>query len=169
MQLSMLSFLVRFLILSHAFWCRTTLCSTALVPPSEDKWYIRPQGLENPPPGTVLRLREAPGHMEHTISGVDSAWNIMYQTTDSHYRLTYAVTTLLVPLHASGDTLLCYQIAYDSADIDASPSYVLNTSPAPNDLRAIESGLAGGWHVNVPDYEAHWLVLQPGLCLGTRQ
>lgn len=48
-----------------------------------------------------------------------------------------------------GNTLLSYQIPYDSADVDASPSYSLYSSPPPD----IAAALGFGWYVNVPDFE----------------
>ena len=66
------------------------------------------------------------------------------------------MTTLFVPKYTNDSALLSYQIPYDSADVDASPSYSLYTPPSPlavvtnND---IQTALSYGWHVNVPDFE----------------
>ena len=51
---------------------------------------------------------------------------------------------------------MSYQIPYNSADVDASPSYSLYTPPSPqSDLinSDIQTALGFGWCVNVPDFE----------------
>jgi len=47
------------------------------------------------------------------------------------------------------DALLSYQIPYDSADLNQSPSYTLYA----NQVSDIEMALGQGWYVNVPDFE----------------
>ena len=49
----------------------------------------------------------------------------------------------------SGGALLSYQIPYDSADVNSSPSYALYGGGEPD----ISAALGRGWFVNVPDYE----------------
>jgi hypothetical protein len=95
-----------------------------------------------------------------------AAYNILYRTTDSHYRPTWAVTTLFVPASAyifnSNDQLLSYQIPYDSADVDASPSYALYGAALPD----IGHALGRGWFVNVPDYEGPLASFTAGVMSG---
>jgi hypothetical protein len=68
------------------------------------------------------------------------------------------VTTLFVPEQSKGTELLSYQIPYNSADVDSSPSYALY-APAPKAALGsimytdIETALGMGWYVNVPDHE----------------
>ena len=126
-----------------------------------DPFYTSPTNYQLAAPGAVLRVREAPGNLTSVIGNCSAAYNILYRTTDSHYQPTWAVTTLLVPLSqpnttsiasnstSPGGALLSYQIAYDSADVDASPSYTLYSGGG----KDITDGLGSGWFVNVPDYD----------------
>ncbi|KAI1127802.1 LIP-domain-containing protein [Nemania abortiva] len=138
----------------------------APLPPSQDKWYTAPDGFETASPGTILRLRIAPGNLTTIVQNATAAYNILYRTTDSRHQPSWAVTTLFIPtsfhLTPSGKkALVSYQFAYDSADVDSSPSYgfyyalsqpvpSLNI-PASTDL--LTQLLAQGWVVNSPDYE----------------
>ncbi|KAI1205132.1 LIP-domain-containing protein [Annulohypoxylon truncatum] len=136
------------------------------VAPSQDPWYSAPLGFEAATPGSILRVRQAPGNLTTVISSATAAYNILYRTTDSRYKPSWAVTTLFVPptfyTSPSGNkALISYQFAYDSAALDSSPSYGLYYDlsqpvpslgvPAGSDL--LDSLLAEGWLVNTPDYE----------------
>ncbi|OOF95015.1 hypothetical protein ASPCADRAFT_208635 [Aspergillus carbonarius ITEM 5010] len=130
-----------------------TLGSTPL-PPSQDPWYRAPEGFEQAEPGAILRVRAAPGNLTAIVGNASAAYNILYRTTDSRYQPSWAVTTLLLPPSAAAaainqSALLSYQIAYDSFDLNASPSYALYSNP-PADIAI---ALNRGWFVNVPDYE----------------
>jgi len=139
--------------------------STTPIPPSQDTFYIAPAGFEHTLPGTILRLRPAPGNMTSVVSNSSAAYNILYRTTNSLYKPWWAVTTLFVPSspatsnsssHASyrngnGSALLSYQIPYNTADVDYSPSYALYSELQP--LPDIPTALGRGWYVNVPDFE----------------
>ncbi|KAB8228953.1 secretory lipase-domain-containing protein [Aspergillus alliaceus] len=130
----------------------TTSPTSVVRPPSEDPFYSAPHGYETTPPGTILRLRPAPGNLTALVGNASVVYNIVYRTTDSQYHPSWAVTTLFIPSkphHGNMSSLLSYQIAYDSHDINASPSYAMYSSP-PID---ISLALSQGWHVNVPDYE----------------
>ncbi|KAK1057611.1 hypothetical protein LTR74_014057 [Friedmanniomyces endolithicus] len=126
--------------------------------PSQDPWYTTPLGFEAASPGTVLRLRSAPGNVTTIFNGSSTAYNILYRTTDSRYQPSWAVRTLLIPKRSNGSALLSYQIPYNSVDIDAVPSFALydpaftGTPPIYSD---IQSALSLGWYVNIPDFESH--------------
>ena len=136
-------------------------------PPSRDPWYIAPTNWELSEPGTILRIRVAPGNLTSAVvDNATAAYNILYRSTDSHYQPSWAVTTLFIPrmeyLSPAGRrALLSYQFAYNSADIDASPSYGLYYDLAqpvvslglPSDTSLISTLLGYGWYVNIPDYE----------------
>lgn len=123
------------------------------IPPLQDPWYSAPDGFESAKPGDVLRIREAPGNLTSLASNCSAAYNILYRTTNSQYKPDWAVTTVFVPVADSAAALLSYQIPYDSAWLDASPSYALYTSDGTRSLLDISTGLSSGWFVNVPDYE----------------
>lgn len=125
---------------------------SAPIPPLQDPWYTAPDGFETAKPGDVLRIREAPGNLTSLASNCSSAYHILYRTTNSQYKPDWAVTTVFVPVSGS-PALLSYQIPYDSAWLDASPSYALYTSNSTRSLVDISTGLSSGWFVNVPDYE----------------
>ncbi|OAQ59157.1 lipase 1 precursor [Pochonia chlamydosporia 170] len=132
----------------------------APIPPKQDPFYTAPPGFEAASPGQILRIRPAPGNFNSIIANCSAAYNILYRTTDSQYQPTWAVTTLFVPTSSSntnmtlgpgpGQGLLSYQVAYDSADLNASPSFTLYSDAD----SAIDIGisLGQGWFVNVPDY-----------------
>ncbi len=86
------------------------------------------------------------------MQGSASVWNILYATTDSQYKPSWAVTTFYVPSKPNGTALLSYQVPYDSADLDDSPSYSVYSGSI-SDLRIWGPILGQGWFLNVPDYE----------------
>lgn len=130
------------------------------LPPSQDPFYSAPVNYESAKPGDILRIRTAPGNLTSIVANSSKAYNILYRTTDSHDYPSWAVTTLFAPITSkdtasytttgSNQALLSYQIAYDTADVDSSPSYVFYTDPVIED---IPTSLGRGWWVNVPDYE----------------
>ena len=130
--------------------------SATVLPPSQDPFYTAPVHCASTAPGTVLRVRSAPGNLTTVVGNSSAAYNILYRTTNSRYKPSWAVTTLFVPISpwtsstsSLGGALLSYQIPYDSADVDASPSYALYSNPP----RDITTALGYGWYVAVPDYE----------------
>jgi len=135
--------------------------SSSLIPPSRDPWYTTPHGYESATPGTVLRIRLAPGNITKMAAGCAATYNILYRTTSSQYKPTWAVTTLFVPKKPA-PALLSYQIPYDSVDVDASPSFAMNDA-VPLDVNA---SLAKGWFVSVPDYEGPLASFTAGVMSG---
>ncbi|KIW23589.1 uncharacterized protein PV07_11776 [Cladophialophora immunda] len=139
---------------SPAIAARSGLVASFPLPPSQDSFYTAPTGYESAAPGTILRLREAVGNLTSIYNASSAAYNILYRTTDAQYQPAWAVTTLFVPSHPSSDALLSYQIPYNTADVDHSPSYVLGSELATGlILSDINSALNHGWFVNVPDFE----------------
>ncbi|KAI1380099.1 LIP-domain-containing protein [Hypoxylon crocopeplum] len=136
------------------------------LPPSRDPWYTAPPGFEATDPGAVLRVRVAPGNLTTVVGNTTAAYNILYRTTDSRYKPSWAVTTLFIPtsfyISPSGKAaLVSYQFAQDSAAIDSSPSYGLYYALAqpvpslgiPASTELLNTLLSQGWVVNTPDYE----------------
>ncbi|ROW01295.1 hypothetical protein VMCG_05920 [Cytospora schulzeri] len=119
------------------------------IPPSEDPWYTAPDGYESASPGTVLRNRTATGLPTVAGSNCSAAYQLLYRTTASQGNATFAVTTVFVPSTDPVDALLSYQIPYDSAYINASPSYSLYGGV----YQDIKVALGKGYFVTVPDYE----------------
>src|ERR1700743_468824 len=107
---------------SHASAFETT---TAPIPPSLDPFYTAPNGFETKTPGAVLKIRPAPGNLTATFNASASVFNILSRTTNSHYQPAWAVTTLFVPSEPArnvSNPLLSYQVPYNTADVDGSPS-----------------------------------------------
>lgn len=142
--------------------------ASAAVPPKQDPWYNATDGFEGAELGSVLRVRQAPGDILTIFSLAETAYNLLYRSTDSRGLASWAVTTILSPRNAvtapdGSSALLSYQIDYDSANLDASPSYILSTvslfnggGHGPDQLiyvTDIQKALGNGWYVTVPDYE----------------
>lgn len=131
------------------------------IPPSIDPFYTAPDGFEDASPGTILRIRLAPGNFTNLVgSNYSAAYNILYRTTDSRYQPSWAVTTLIAPANPLtsnstadsdlGSALLSYLVPYNSDDIDSSPSYsIYSISSFP----AFQDALTYGWFLNIPDFE----------------
>ncbi|PSR84065.1 lipase 1 [Coniella lustricola] len=126
--------------------------TSQVLPPSEDPWYTAPAGYQDASPGEVLRNRTAQGDLAATVgSNCSAAYNLLYRTTASQGNATFAVATVLVPrdVPAGTSALLSYQIPYDSAYINSSPSYSLYEGVSQD----IKIALGKGYFVVVPDYE----------------
>jgi len=145
--------------------CSPSKPTSTPIAPRQDPWYTAPKGFEAHEPGTVIRIRPAPGNLT-TITGANcsATYNVLYRTTDSQFRPAWAVTTVFVPKTPSTDNnaLLAYQIAYDAADVDASPSYALYQHVQDD----IPRSLAKGWFVTVPDYEGPLASFTAGVISG---
>lgn len=129
--------------------------------PSKDPWYTAPANYETARPGAILRIRVAPGNLAQTYNA-SAAFNILYRTTDSRYNATFAVTTILVPQAANGTKFLSYQIPYDTADVNNSPSYTLGQGAVPEMVAALQKG----WYVSSPDYEGPLASFTAGVISG---
>lgn len=147
---------------------RQTNSSTTPLPPSQDPWYTEPEGFADYAPGTVFKVRDAPG-LVTAIANTSAAYQMLYRTTDSQYRPTWAVTTLLLPIDwesSSKDKLLSYQIPYDSAALDASPSYALYTGGSIFGPGEITTALGRGYAVVTADYEGPLASFTAGVMSG---
>ncbi|KAF5620825.1 lipase 4 [Fusarium sp. NRRL 52700] len=149
--------------------------SSEPLPPSQDPWYTAPEGWENKKPGAVLRLRFAPGNLTRMAGNSSATYNILYRTTDSQYKPTWAVTTLFVPQLGPNSTsaalfyqgaLLSYQAPYDTADVDASPSYLAYSQVAASSIELINDALSFGVFISIPDYEGPLASFTAGVMSG---
>lgn len=147
--------------------------AAAVLPPSQDPWYKPPADFETAAPGAVLRVRAEPTNLAGTIANCSAAYNVLYRSSDAVGRPSWAVTTLLVPAApvAPGPLLVSYQIPYNTADVDASPSatlhlYTGDIDGLPNlrpDLGAI---LSLGLFLSIPDFEGPYAALGSGTRAG---
>ncbi|PQE33618.1 lipase 1 precursor protein [Rutstroemia sp. NJR-2017a WRK4] len=141
-----------------------TASQSTPLPPSQDPFYTPPANFSSSAPGTVLRFRIAPGNLTSIIPNCSIAYNIVYRTTNSLYLPSFAVTTLLVPSTPNSSALLSYQIPYNTASVDASPSHTLYTDgPGYPDIPA---ALGLGWLVNIPDFEGPLATFAAGVSEG---
>lgn len=131
--------------------CGNVSNTSVPLPPSQDPSYTAPAGFESSTPGTILRLRCAPGNLSEIMGNCSAAYNILYRTTNSRYQPSWAVTTLFLPSQPSEprQALLSYQIPYNTLDVDGSPSYAMYSEPVPD----ITNALGRGWYVTVPDFD----------------
>lgn len=72
----------------------TSAESDQLTLPTQDSWYTAPPDLERAAPGTVLKIRTVPGG-PGVFNNASVAYHILYRTTDSHYKPTWAVTLVI--------------------------------------------------------------------------
>lgn len=103
-----------------------------------------------------MRFRLAPGNVSSVLANCSAAYNVLYRTTDALNDASWAVTTLLAPINMTNspnEALVSVQIPYDSADVDQSPSYLLQDPAQASSALDITGALGRGWFVNVPDYE----------------
>ncbi|KAF5708577.1 lipase [Fusarium globosum] len=134
------------------------------LPPSEDPWYSAPDGWENRQPGDVLRIRSA-SNLTSIVDGSGAVYHILYRSTDSRGRPSWAITTLFIPtsLYQSPSgkaVILSYQFAYNTCNVDSSPSYALSGVMAKSEpnlgikssTSLITEMLSFGWIVNTPDH-----------------
>lgn len=149
----------------------------AILPPSNDPFYIAPSGYEGQKPGTILRSRTIegiafPGGQAFSTNGT---FQLLYRSTDSTGNASTAVTTMIVPNNANTTRLLSYQTAEDSSWINCAPSYTIQAGSPSNfgggdtssiELLFITAALDQGWIVNVPDYEGSKAAYTSGLQAG---
>lgn len=136
------------------------------VPPTKDDWYTEKIWFSKRDPGYILKHRDALGNLTNYFNNTERVIQIMYTTTNSQYKRDWAVTTLLVPKNANHKALVSLQLPYDSASIDASPSYTMNNITSLPGGAAIQPLLDQGWYVNVPDYEGNAAACAAGVFAG---
>ncbi|CAG7952657.1 unnamed protein product [Penicillium salamii] len=132
--------------------------------PSEDEFYKPPSGesWKKEPAGTILKSRNVTfATLQANVPSEAKAYQLLFVTQDVDEEPATTVTTIVVPQEANLNRLLSFQNAYDSADIDCSPSYGFQnqvTGPAYTWNQAQLSilgkfQLKGGPVISIPDYE----------------
>ncbi|KAL4937359.1 hypothetical protein BDV06DRAFT_227042 [Aspergillus oleicola] len=141
------------------------------LPPSIDPFY-RPKddNWKDKDPGFILDHR--PIELPSLIRGAQSpltAYQLLFVTRNASNCPTTSVTTVIRPQHANPNRLLSYQIAYDSPDVNCSPSFGLQKGAELNArlwnqiqmafvlpyLMSNEGPLGKRPFINVPDYEGN--------------
>ncbi|KAB8446268.1 hypothetical protein FH972_025248 [Carpinus fangiana] len=153
-----------------AYACR----SSAL--PRNDSFYdeVDTSELAGLTPGTIIDFRTQSNLLlAFTPVVIQSAWTVKYVTTNAQDEKVAAVTTLIAPFGAA-DKILSFQTAYDSANLDCSPSYQLGAGNTPLNLTealylekaVIALALAKSWYVVILDYEGLTASVTSGLTSG---
>jgi hypothetical protein len=112
----------------HAYLKPAPIWKRIPIPPLSDPFYTPPSRYETTSPGTILRSRPIPNPIvasNSTNANIKAAFQVLYRTTDSLGEAQAAMQTVLIPHNADYSKYLSYQIAYDSAYDNCSPSYVL--------------------------------------------
>ncbi|KAF7117675.1 hypothetical protein CNMCM5793_006798 [Aspergillus hiratsukae] len=131
--------------------------------PSLDPFYTPKEGSwEELEPGTIIDHRKVHiNSLRYGIQSTATAYQLLYVTKDLNNKPTHSVTTIVIPKNAKKDRLLSVQPAYDSPDINCSPSYGLQVGAVgPSlswnmmDLSFVEPFVRDdGPVLNIPDYE----------------
>lgn len=128
--------------------------------PSQDPFYTDAvANISSYALGAIIRHRPSPGPIATYGSSlplnIKGAHQILFRSTDSLGNAIAAVTTVLIPYNADSTKLLSYQEAYDTADVNCSPSYTLlqASNKTSAEVLLISGALEQGWYVSVPDYE----------------
>lgn len=132
----------------------------APLPPTEDEFYVPPEGYQDKPLGTILRYRVVnnPGFL-FLETNIKETVQILYRSSNSRDEPMATVTTVLVPENADSTKLLSYQIYEDSSYLNCAPSYGIQFKADPEAIVAqaefllMASALNKGWIVVTPDYE----------------
>lgn len=133
--------------------------------PTEDAFYTPPDGFEKTAPGTILRMRSPPTPISIFSSlktNLDSAYQLLFRSTNTFGDPIAAVTTILIPHNADYTKLLSYQVAEDAADPNCAPSYAFQLGASLHgpiglaspqyELVVLSTALQRGWVVTVPDH-----------------
>lgn len=99
--------------------------------PSDDPFYAQPANISSYQPGEIIAWRTVDANLNGLLGesiteiSLNATYQYLYRTVDSFQNPVAAVTTVMVPFNADPSKLLSYQTAYDSANNDCSPSYLL--------------------------------------------
>ena len=136
------------------------------LPPSVDPFYQPPAGYISYSPGALMRSRcvDPPA----SLNGSVHAFQLLYRSQDSQGLPGVGVTTVYVPKNATTfSKIISLQTAYDSTDLDCSPSYLLESDPSGlGETSTLPTYLNQGWSVSVPDFEGFYAAFGNGLQAG---
>ncbi|KAE8143481.1 secretory lipase-domain-containing protein [Aspergillus pseudotamarii] len=131
--------------------------------PELDDFYKPKQGFwEELDPGSIIDWRRVyVNSLSYGIPSNATAYQLLYVTRDLNEKKTHSVTTIIVPHNAQKGWLLSVQPAYDSPDINCSPSYGLQVGAVGPALSWNMMDLSfvlpfvnkHGPILNIPDYE----------------
>ncbi|KAM9911718.1 hypothetical protein OXX69_003246 [Metschnikowia pulcherrima] len=130
--------------------------------PSKDPFYKAPPDIASYKEGEIIRWRDTPRRIRSLFVPnfrVQSAWQYMVKSTDTHGQPIGIVATLLEPKNADTSKLVAYNYWQDSACVDCAPSYSIlfgaGVATVSTQIETIimDQALARGWYVVATDYE----------------
>ncbi|KAA8914192.1 hypothetical protein TRICI_002949 [Trichomonascus ciferrii] len=138
--------------LHYCFLFFATLAVSRYIYPSEDDFYDEPHNLQDYRAGEVIRSREIDKNSSYheDLESLDKRFQVLYRTTDSHGDPIASVTTLLIPTDARLDRLVSVQDHIDSASLNCSTSFKLDSGSSI--ASPVENMMKRGWPVALPDY-----------------
>ena len=151
-------------VISTLLACLVPLAWAATTPPSQDPFYTPTGNWQSQKPGAILNHRKVPNTLPNVT--YSAAYQLLYRTTDALSKPIAAVTTVIVPKTPDYSKLLSYQIAYDTPDVDCSPSYTLQVGGTNSFDNGFTYGLDQGWVVNTADYEGPKAAFTAGILSG---
>jgi alpha-beta hydrolase superfamily lysophospholipase len=136
------------------------------VPPSQDPFYLVPKDIARAKPGEILQHRRPLSTFEaygFKPPHIQEAHQILYRTADNVGNATATVLTVFIPQNANMSNVVSFHVAEDAASVDCAPSFgfqsavldypSLSAAVMQLQLLIIESALARGWVVVVPDFQ----------------
>lgn len=128
--------------------------------PKNDPFYAPPANLSKYLVGDIIDWRPTPQKIRtiYVPVNIQNSWQFKVRSTDSFGNPSAIITTLLQPYSADPTKLWSYQIAEDAAELNCASSYAIQFATQLNieqqaEMIILETGLAKGWYVVVPDYE----------------
>ncbi|KAE8376944.1 secretory lipase-domain-containing protein [Aspergillus bertholletiae] len=131
--------------------------------PTLDSFYTPEPGFwEEMELGSIINWRRVyVNSLSYGIPSNATAYQLLYVTQDLNEKKTHSVTTIIVPHNAKKNWLLSVQPAYDSPDVNCSPSYGLQVGAVGPALSWNMMDLSfvmpfvnkNGPILNIPDYE----------------
>lgn len=129
------------------------------VTPTNDPFYKAPSNISAYNNGDIISWRPTPQKIRtiYVPVNIQDSYQFLVRSTDSFGNPNAIVTTLLVPYDADPTKLWSYQIAEDATTLNCAPSYAIQFATQLNieqqaEMIILETGLAKGWYVVVPDY-----------------
>ncbi|EGW31179.1 secretory lipase 1 [Spathaspora passalidarum NRRL Y-27907] len=150
-----------FIIFLFLFILQAIAIPLQLKSPLDDDFYTLPQGYEAAAPGDILKFRPAPAQLASLFISikVKNVWQLVVRSEDSFGQPTAFVTTIIEPFNADPSKVVSYQTMEDSASLNCSPSYGLqsgapiSTIATQYDMTFMMIALENGYFVASPDYE----------------
>lgn len=137
-------------------------------PPELDPAFYSPplSAYESLEPGEIIAAREVTVANLSVVPVNVDAWQLSYRSTNTRGEPVAAVTTVLKPrgpARGDGGKLVSFQIAEDATAQYCAPSYAMQLGSIPTlvtgsqivsaEFLEVQTALAQGWAVSVPDYQ----------------